>query len=117
MYIVHILILIFESFLNIWLLSNQIKVCTVSISLWSGSLLSWFCFSDHLRICVGGGCSVVSNSLQPMDDSPPGSSVHGISQARTLEWVTISSSRGSSLPRDQTPASCIGQKILYHRAT
>ena len=36
----------------------------------------------------------------PMDCSPPGSSDHGIPQARTLEWVAISSSRGSSQPRD-----------------
>ena len=53
----------------------------------------------------------------PMDCSPPGSSVHGVSQARTLEWVAISSSRGSSQPRDQTCAlyvSCIGGQILYH---
>ena len=39
--------------------------------------------------------------------SPPGSSVHGISQARMLEWAAISSSRGSSQPRDQTPISHI----------
>ena len=38
----------------------------------------------------------------PMDYSPPGSSVHGIFQARILEWVAISYSRGSSRPRDQT---------------
>ena len=37
-----------------------------------------------------------------MDNSPPGFSVHGISQTRILEWVAISSSRGSSRPRDQT---------------
>ena len=37
-----------------------------------------------------------------MDYSPPGSSAHGILQARTLEWVAISSSRGSSRPRDRT---------------
>ena len=36
----------------------------------------------------------------------PGSSVHGISQARTLEWVVISFPRGSSWPRDQIPGSC-----------
>ena len=36
----------------------------------------------------------------PMDCSPPGSSVHGISQARILEWVAIAFSRGSSQPRD-----------------
>ena len=38
----------------------------------------------------------------PMDCSPPGSSVHGILQARILEWVAISYFRGSSRPRDQT---------------
>ena len=48
-----------------------------------------------------------------MDCSPPGSSVHGISQARILEWVMISFSRGSSQPRDQTPVFCIGRQILY----
>ena len=43
----------------------------------------------------------------PMDCSLPGSSVHGISQARILEWVAISFSRGSSRPRDRTPVSHI----------
>ena len=42
-----------------------------------------------------------------MDCSPPGSSIHGILQARTLEWVAISFSRGSSRPRDQTRVSRI----------
>ena len=41
----------------------------------------------------------------PMDCSPPGSSVHGILQARTLEWVVIFFSRGSSRPRDRTHVS------------
>ena len=40
--------------------------------------------------------------------------VHGISQARILEWVAISFSRGSSQPRDGTCVSCIGRQILYH---
>ena len=43
----------------------------------------------------------------PMDCSLPGSSVHGIFQARILEWVAISFSRGSSQPRDQTRVSLI----------
>ena len=43
----------------------------------------------------------------PMDCSPPGSSVHGILQARILEWVAMPSSRGSSRPRDRTRVSCI----------
>ena len=52
------------------------------------------------------------------DCSPPGSSVHGILQARILEWVAISFSRGSSRPRDQTHASyvsCTGRQVLYHQ--
>ena len=43
----------------------------------------------------------------PLGCSPPGSSVHGIFQARVLEWVASSSSRGSSRPRDRTQASGI----------
>ena len=42
-----------------------------------------------------------------MDCSPPGSSVHGILQARVLEWIAIPFSRGSSQPRDQTQVSHI----------
>ena len=49
----------------------------------------------------------------PVDCSPPGSSVLGISQARILEWVVKPSSRGSSQPRDWTLVSCIGRRILY----
>ena len=43
-------------------------------------------------------CSVVSNSLTPMDCNPPGLCVHGLFQARILEWVAISSIRESSNP-------------------
>ena len=48
-----------------------------------------------------------------MDCSPPGSSVHGISQALILVWVAIPFSWGSSLPMDQTHGSCTGKWILY----
>ena len=48
-----------------------------------------------------------------MDCSPPGSSIHGILQARILEWVAISFSRGSSRPRDWTWVSCIGGRCFY----
>ena len=51
----------------------------------------------------------------PMDCSPPGSSVHGILQARILEWVAISFSRGSSWPRDQTRVSYIASSLLHRR--
>ena len=53
----------------------------------------------------------------PMDCSLPGSSIHGIFQARVLEWLAISFSRGSSQPRDQIYISCISRRILYHWAT
>ena len=49
--------------------------------------------------------------------SPPGFFVHGISQARILEWVAIYFSRGSSQPMDQICISCICRQILYHWAT
>ena len=45
--------------------------------------------------------------MAPMGCSPPGSSAHGVSQARIPEWVVISSSRGTSQPRDQTDISCV----------
>ena len=53
----------------------------------------------------------------PMDCSSPGSSVHGILQARILEWAVVSYSTGSSQPRDLTHlsyVSCIGSWALYH---
>ena len=52
-----------------------------------------------------------------MDCSPPGSSVHQISQARILEWVSISFSMASSWCRDWTHVSCTRRQILYHWAT
>ena len=47
-----------------------------------------------------------STLCDPMDRSPPGSSVPGILQARTLEWAAVPSSSRSSQPRDQTHISC-----------
>ena len=47
-------------------------------------------------VCVCVSHSVVSDCCDPMDCSPPGSSVHGISQASVLEWGVIPFSRGSS---------------------
>ena len=52
-----------------------------------------------------------------MDGSPPGSSVHGLLQARILEWVAISFSRGSSRPRDPTWVSHIAGRFFTVRAT
>ena len=52
-------------------------------------------------------CQSSLTLCNPLDCSPPGSSVHGILQTRILEWVTISFSRGSSWPRDWTRVSCV----------
>ena len=64
--------------------------------------------------------SVVSDSLRSRDCSLSGSSVNGVFQARILEWLAISYSRGSSWLRIWTRISCfscIGRQILYHCAT
>ena len=77
-------------------------------------------FKWHSCVCK---CSVTQSCpvlCDPMDCSPPGSSVHGIFQARTLEWVAISYSRGYSQLRDRTCVSCVSyidRQILYHWAT
>ena len=56
------------------------------------------------------------DSCDPMDCSLPGSSVHGILQARIPEWVAISFSRGSSQPRNQTRVSCIAGRFFTNWA-
>ena len=73
---------------------------------------TWLCVHAHWIIC-GSLCD-------PMKYRPPGSSIHDIFQARVLDWVACSFSRGSSWPRDQTLAfcvSCISRPILYPWAT
>ena len=76
------------------------------------------CAQSHIYVCAHMlSCVWLCDS---MDCSPSGSSVRGIFQARILKRVAISSSRGSSWPRDQTCdtfISCISKQILYHRAT
>ena len=73
---------------------------------------------------AGRHCSVLCSVIQscptpcdPMDCSPPGSLVPEISQARILEWIATSFSRGSSQSRDPTQVSCvscISSRILHH---
>ena len=80
---------------------------------WQDFLLFFFFFFKAECMCA---CSVAQWCLtlwDPMDCSLPGSSVHGNLQARTLEWVAISSFMGSSQPRAN---SCLlyCRQILYH---
>ena len=80
----------------------------------------------HLYVTCAGMHTKSLQSFQlfvtPRDHSPPGSSVHGILQARILEWVAMPSPRGSSRPRDlptqglnlTSYVSCISRQVLYH---
>ena len=67
-----------------------------------------------MKVIVAQSCWTLCN---PMDCSPPGSSVHGILQARILEWVAISFPRGSSQQRDQTWVSWIAGRFFTIWAT
>ena len=67
--------------------------------------------------CVRSVAQLCSTLHDLTDCSPLGSSVHGICQARMLEWVAISFSRASSWSRDRTCISCVGKWVLYHWAT
>ena len=75
--------------------------------------------SSCLRVCPKSlqSCLTFCDS---MDCSQPGSSVHGILQARILEWVAMPSPRGSSPPKDKTHISCgssIGRGILSYQGS
>ena len=71
-----------------------------------------------LEMCVHDkSLQLCPTPCNPMDCSPPVYSVHGILQARTLEWVAMSSSRRSSRSRDRTCISyisCFGRQVVYH---
>ena len=68
----------------------------------------------RVKVSVAQSCPSLRN---PTDCSPPGSSVHGIFQVRTLEWLAIPFSRGSSQPRGRTRVSCTVGRFFTVRAT
>ena len=76
-----------------------------------------FTFKNSLGYSLWFSHLVVSDSLWPHGLSPTRLLCHGISQARILECVAVSYSRGSSWIRDGTHVSCISRWILYHWAT
>ena len=80
----------------LWLNSNLLFI--LQMELVFISIYVVYIYTKKLQSCL--------TLCDPMDYSPPGSSVHGILQARTLEWVAMPSSRGSSQPRDQNQISC-----------
>ena len=80
----------------------------------------YICVIYILYACVHAKSLQLCLTLcNPMDCSPPGSSLHGILQARILEWIACPFfSRGSSHPRDQihiSYISCIDRQVLYHQ--
>ena len=83
---------------------------------WSGVSLSSLIVKHTYIIyfVCAQSCPIFCN---PMDCSLPVSSVHGIFQARILEQIAISLTRGSSWSRNQTCVSCICRQIFYHCAT
>ena len=60
-------------------------------------------------VCVTHSCPTLCD---PMDCSPPGFSVHGILQARIVEWFAIPFFRGTSQPRDRTLVSCLAGRFF-----
>ena len=93
--------------------------CLCSCCLFAPSFIK--CTSLHSRTSLFCPSSVLCLVTQlcptlcdPMDCSLPGSCVHGILQARILEWVAMPSSRGSSLPKDRTPGSNSTLSHLLH---
>ena len=87
-------------------------VWTAKVWLCDGHGLPW----KENRLSAGRSLASVAQLCltlcDPMDCSLPGSSVHGIFQARILEWVAISYSRWSSQPRDRTRVSCTACRLF-----
>ena len=94
-----------------WLWGRQIWKCTLLPD--CRTLDKWFNLSEsqlsHFKGKVAQSCLTLCD---PMDCSLPDSSVHGILQARILERVAISFSKGSSWPRDRTHVSCIAGRFF-----
>ena len=91
------------------LLSDAFQAKRRSSHRHGGKLILLFYYITAGRSYIMHGrcvASVMSDSLRPLDCSLPSSSVHGVFQTRTLEWVAIPFSSRSSWPRDQTRVSC-----------
>ena len=106
----------------LWTYSMHLQVMVIwlwLLMLWNRKLM---CIDlENQRTNLAHLCVLATQSCLTLCDpilcSPPGSSVHGILQARILEWVAMPSSRGSSGPKDCTCISGIGRRILYHCTT
>ena len=86
-------------------------------SVFGSSTTFWGQAPSSSGLCVCLVTQLCLTFCDPLDCSPPGSSVHGILQARILEWVAMPSSRGSSQLRDRTQVSLIAGKFFTIWAT
>ena len=90
-------------------------------SLWPGlhsELYTGLLLNQKVRpVYPNGGGLVAKSCVRLFRPHRPGSSVHGILQARILEWVAISFSRVSSQPRNQTPVSCLAGRLFTNWVT
>ena len=98
------------------MLSNHLILILLSHMHTSRLLSTFTSYHQVLFVCVLVAQSCLT-LCDPMDHCPWGSSVHGIFQARILEWVVISFSRGSPQPRDWTQVSCIADRLFTFWAT
>ena len=112
-------------FVTPWTAAHQAPLSfTISWSLLKFMFVELVILSNYLILChpllwewsevIAQSCLTLCN---PVDCSPLGSSVHGILQARILEWVAISFSRGSSQPRDRIRVSHIAGRWFNILAT
>ena len=100
-----------------WKIMNVLKTLPMGQAPWILAHFILLCVCVCMCVCVCSAASVIPTLCNPMNCSLPDSSVHGTIPARILEWVAISSFRGSSWSRDQIRVSCFGRQILYHWAT
>ena len=80
-------------------------------------LISWLQLPSAVSVQFSSVAQSCPTLCDPVDCSRPGSSVHGILQARILKWVAISFSRGSSRPRGWTRVSCTAGRFFTYWAT
>ena len=88
-----------------YLVSTSERIVFSFLKLWKlrrERMINYRCM--HVRAQLLQSCSTLCN---PVDCSQPGPSVQGVLQARILEWVAMSSSRGSSRPKDRTCMPCV----------